>query len=79
MKSETVNVLVPFVQLQLLLSCLYSSTSFPVVRYVQCMQQENSYCCQVCTAGKQLVLSDVYNRKTTTVVGCVQQENSCCC
>ena len=33
----------------------------------------------MCTAGKQLLLLDVYSRKTAAVVRCVQQENSCCC
>ena len=61
MKSGTVDVLL-WLSAQLLLSCLYSSTSCTVVRYVQCMQQENNYCCRACTAGKQLLLSDVYRR-----------------
>jgi hypothetical protein len=81
MKSGTVNVLtlVLCVQLQLQLSCLCSSTSCTVVRYVQCMQQENSYCCRMCTAGKQQLISGVYGRKTANVVRRVQQDNSYCC
>ena len=33
----------------------------------------------MCTAGKQLLLSDVYSRKTAVVVRCVQQENNYGC
>jgi hypothetical protein len=52
---------------QLLLSDVYSRKTATVVR---CVQQDNSYCFQVCTAGQQLLLSGVYSRKTATVIRC---------
>ena len=85
MKSGTVNVLRWFsahsynccchvytAAHHVLLSDMYSACSRITATVVGCVQQENSYCCQMGTAGKQLLLSDVQSRKTATVVRCVQ-------
>jgi len=45
---------------------------------VECVQQDDSYFCQIRTAGKQLLLSGVYSRTIATFARCVQQENSYC-
>jgi hypothetical protein len=61
-----------------LLSDMYSSCSRKTAAVVGCVQQENSCYCRMCAGGKQLLLSDVYSRKTAIIVGCVQEENSYC-